>query len=68
MDDDKDNISTETLDSDSLPVLVRQNAVNLDDIDPHWTWYQTRQCLEDLKKGKPAFIRIPPGSYTFKKS
>jgi hypothetical protein len=67
MENEPDNFSTETFDSDTLPILVRQNAIDLDDIDPHWTWYQTDKCLDDLKKGKPAFIRIPPGSYMFKK-
>jgi len=38
------------------PVLIRQNALDISEIEPHWSHYQD----SDYSK----FFKIPPGNWT----
>ena len=53
--------SLEDLEEYPIPILIRHNAVSLDEIIPHWTHYQTDDILESLKENVPPlpYIELP---------
>jgi len=52
--------------AEPLPVLIRQNAVSLDDVDPHWTHYNDDAELLNLATEKPCTIILPRGNYVLR--
>lgn len=64
--------SDETGDSDKenlppLPELFRQDCIFLDDLDPHWSHYQSDRGIQTIIQNSPIQeLVIPPGRYDFR--
>lgn len=58
--------SLEDLEEYPIPILIRHNAVSLDEIIPHWTHYQTDEELFAIKENIPPlpYVKLPKENYT----
>lgn len=50
-----------------LPELIHQDCISIDEVDPHWSHYQSQSVLAGLKCGLTHIpIIIPPGNYNLR--